>query len=300
GTVQLSDGATPLGTVSLNAAGTATLTTSALSVGTHPITATFSGTATVAASSGSLTQLVEPVADAGGPYLAAEGAGLTLDGSGSTPGATYAWDVNGDGDFTDATGLAPTLTWSDLEALGIDDGPASHTVVVQVTIDAQTSTSPATTLDVTNTAPEAVVTGSRAATVGQPFTVKVGAHDPSSADMAATFTYTVDWGDGSPVVTLTGPADPPVTHTYRTAGLFSASFTATDKDGGVSVTTVIEVRATAPAPAPAAPPDESALASSGTDLGPGHGILAAALILSGIALLLTARRRRGELAPRGA
>ncbi|HWS57978.1 MAG TPA: Ig-like domain-containing protein, partial [Actinotalea sp.] len=47
GTVQLSDGATPLGTVSLNAAGTATLTTSALSVGTHPITATFSGTATV-------------------------------------------------------------------------------------------------------------------------------------------------------------------------------------------------------------------------------------------------------------
>ena len=50
GSVTFFDGATPLGSPSLNAAGQATVTTSALSVGTHPITATYSGDANVNAS----------------------------------------------------------------------------------------------------------------------------------------------------------------------------------------------------------------------------------------------------------
>ena len=108
----------------------------------------------------------------------------------------------------------------------------------------------------TNTAAASVITGGLTATVGVPFTVKVGADDPSSADMAADFTYNVDWGDGSPVETLTGPSDPPVTQRMPTAGDFAASFTATDKDGGqgdpTSVTVVVAPAEESPTPTPTA------------------------------------------------
>ncbi len=245
GSVQFSDGGSNLGgAVPVDAAGTATLTTSALTVGTHPISAAFSGTAELSSSSDDLDQAVDPVADAGGPYTVAEGASLTLDASGSTSGAGYAWDLNGDGDFTDATGAAPTLTWTELEALGIDDGPATHTVTLEVT-EAGRSATDTVDLQVTNTAPISVLTGGLTATVGVPFTIKVGADDPSSADMAADFSYTIDWGDGSPVESLVGPADPPVTHTYTAAGSFGAAFTATDKDGGQGAPTSVQVLAEA-------------------------------------------------------
>ena len=52
--------------------------------------------------------------------------------------------------------------------------------------------------------------------------------------MAGTFTYTVDWGDGTPAVTVDGPADPPITHTYTAPGTYTMSATATDPDGAIS------------------------------------------------------------------
>lgn len=71
-----------------------------------------------------------PVAACGGPYIIDQGSGLTLDGSGSCdPDASqgdrlaqYSWDLNGDGAYTDATGATPTLTWSQLQALGLSLG----------------------------------------------------------------------------------------------------------------------------------------------------------------------------------
>ncbi|MBI5140789.1 MAG: PKD domain-containing protein [Nitrospirae bacterium] len=64
---------------------------------------------------------VPPVADAGGPYLVAVGEDLTLDGSGSyDPNAgpplndfiaLYEWDIDGDGAYDDATGVAPTVNF---------------------------------------------------------------------------------------------------------------------------------------------------------------------------------------------
>ncbi len=59
GTVEFTDGATSLGApVPLDANGQATLTTSALATGTHTITATYSGTAELATSTGSVVQVV--------------------------------------------------------------------------------------------------------------------------------------------------------------------------------------------------------------------------------------------------
>ena len=57
------DGTTVLGTATLNTAGKATFSTSALAVGSHAITASYAGTSTLAAStSGSLSERVNQVA----------------------------------------------------------------------------------------------------------------------------------------------------------------------------------------------------------------------------------------------
>lgn len=103
---------------------------------------------------------------------------MTLEGSGSSPGLTYTWDVNGDGVFGDASGVAPTLTWAELETLGINDGPATQDVAVRVVDGATAVDSATTTLTVTNTAPTVVIAGDLDATVGEPFTVELGAEDP--------------------------------------------------------------------------------------------------------------------------
>ncbi|MFH8252587.1 beta strand repeat-containing protein [Microbacterium sp. B2969] len=297
GSVTFTDGATTLADVPVDAAGNATFTTSTLTAGTHTVTATYGGDATFDTSNASVDQVVlaPVVADAGRPYSVAEGESLTLDGSGSTALATYEWDLNGDSDFSDATGIAPTLTWAQLEALGIDDGPSTHTVTLKVTLGAQESTDTAV-LTVVNTAPDTVVTGALTATAGVPFTVKIGADDPSSADMAANFTYTVDWGDGSPVLSTTGPADPPVTHTYAAAGTYTASLTATDKDGGtgdpLTIEVVVSPAAVTPTPPVTTPSAGGGLPVTGADAT--AATLAGGILLLLGALLVAAGRRRSR------
>jgi hypothetical protein len=300
------------GPVPVDASGIASFDTDPLEPGAYSVVASYAENTTYRGSDATVNQIVRPVADAEGPYTLAEGASLTLDASDSTDGAIYAWDINGDGDFTDATGEAPTLTWGELETLGINDGPSTHTITLRVTLDGGTAASDAE-LTVTNTAPASVLTGGLSATVGVPFTIKVGADDPSSADMAAQFTYTVDWGDGSPVLTVLGPADPPVTHTYATAGTFTATFTATDKDGGTGPgTEVVIVAQVAATPSPTTTTDDDFdddfdddgsdddsgsngdLASTGAAVGIGS-ILATVLLLGvGSALVIAGRRRSGR------
>ena len=108
----------------VDAQGQATTTTSTLTVGDHEIVASYSGALEFAASEAAVTHTVEVIADAGGPYTIGEGDALTLDATASVagPAATYTWDVNDDGTFGDATGATPTLTWAELEALGITNG----------------------------------------------------------------------------------------------------------------------------------------------------------------------------------
>jgi parallel beta-helix repeat protein len=99
-----------------------------------------------------------PTAAAGGPYVISEGNGLALAASASDPEndpLSYSWDVNGDGIFGDATGPTPTLTWAQLQALGIDDGPKAFTVRVRVDdgYGPSHTVTAATTLTLDNTAP---------------------------------------------------------------------------------------------------------------------------------------------------
>jgi hypothetical protein len=409
GTVTFAEGATTLAAdVPVDGAGQATFTTSALTAGSHDITATYNETDALETSSGVVTHVVDVVSDAGGPYAIDEGADLALDGSGSTAGAgaTFSWDVNDDGIFDDATGATATLTWAQLNSLGITDGTgvprtlslrvtngtASDTATATLTVanvaptatlgndgpvaegstatvtfsgqsdpsadDAATltysydfdedgvfeldgSSSPSTTvpasfladgpatytiraviadddggslelttdIDVTNAAATVTIDGPSTATVGVPVTLKVGAADPSPSDMTGTFAYTVDWGDGTPVVNLTGPSDPPVTHTYTAAGSFTVTATATDRDGATSAPATFTMTVSAQAattttttstPAPAAtstttlgattPSGATSLPSTGGDLD--APLLAGlALTLGGAALALASQRR---------
>lgn len=289
GPVTFFDGYNVLGTGNLDGTGVATLTTSDLTPGMHTITALYDDFM-----SNSVDQLIV-VAVAATPYTVAEGGSLTLDATGSTPDATYEWDLNFDGDFSDATGLTPTLSWDQLVALGINDGPATHEVWLKVTIDGQSEPGQAAMaqamLEITNQAPVVWVAGETTGTVGVPLTLKVGADDPSVLDMAGLFEYTVDWGDGSPVETVVGPADPPVTHTFQAAGTYTAVFTATDRDGTasqrLSVTLVIE---SAPRP-PATPTSAPTLPTTGASGGGENALLAVSLIGLGAALVYYSRRR---------
>ena len=119
---------TGLGSVAVNAEGVAEFVTSSMVPGQVIVLAAYPANADYQGSSGTVSIVFDPVSfDAGGPYTVAEGDPLTLAGSGTAvPGVTYSWDLNGDDDFSDATGLAPTLSWAQLEALGIDDGPSSR------------------------------------------------------------------------------------------------------------------------------------------------------------------------------
>ena len=131
-------------------------------------------------------------ADAGGPYVIHEGDSLTLDASASDGySLTYSWDVNGDGVFTDATGVHPTLSWDQLKNLGISDGPATFNVKVQVDDRfGNKAISPAVSLQVLNAAPTATFSNNGPIHVGETVTVQFSnANDPSPIDTAAGFHY---------------------------------------------------------------------------------------------------------------
>ncbi|MCP5027877.1 MAG: hypothetical protein GY929_16505, partial [Actinomycetia bacterium] len=102
------------------------------------------------AESGARASGLTPTADPGGPYVIAEGHGLTLDASGSTDPETdplsYAWDLDNDTFYDDATGVSPTFTWAQLAPFGIvgaglypigievDDGTSTATALGFLTV----------------------------------------------------------------------------------------------------------------------------------------------------------------------
>ena len=193
-----------------------------------------------------------PTGDAGGAYTANEGSSVVLDASASSDpdqgtNLTYSWDLNADGIFGDATGVNPTVTWTELSALvpNVDDGPGTYPVVVQVDDGIVTHVSASIDLTLTNSAPTASISGATDTVPNLPVDFILSAADFSATDQNAGFTFVVNWGDGtSPLTEGPGAAAGSIaTHAFPDLGFFTVSVTAMDKDGGISapVTHTIEV-----------------------------------------------------------
>ncbi|QOV92169.1 PKD domain-containing protein [Humisphaera borealis] len=225
--------------------------------GTYTVTALATdkdgGLSDVASTTVTVANEAPTVSNNGGPYSISEGDGITLLASANdaeTPGSlTYAWDINGD-DVTDATGANPTLSAAALATLGLGDGPTNKAVTLKVS-DGQNTVTSTTTLAVNNVAPTAGATATPG-TIIAPAGLSLTASDAAAADNLAGFTFQIDWGDGSPLETIAASggngSGTNASHQYNLSGTFTASVTATDKDGGTSlpVTASVLVVNTAP------------------------------------------------------
>jgi hypothetical protein len=200
-------------------------------------------------------------ANAGGPYAIQAGQSLTLDASQSQGNpTTYSWDVNGDGNFGDVITSSPTVTvtWAQLQALGIDVGTFSN-VRVRISNGGARVDSPATTLTVTSLPPTATLSNDGPITYGSPVTVSfTNPFDPSAADTAAGFHYAYSLDNG-------GSGLATATYANTTGNLASASYTGLsagthtvygrilDKDDGFTqYSTVVTVNPRAASVTPAA------------------------------------------------
>jgi hypothetical protein len=182
-----------------------------------------------------------PVANIGGPYGVAEGGSITLDASGSSDAnqtaasLAYAWDLDNDGQYDDATGISPTFS------AALIDGPATQTIGLQVTDDAGESSTASTTIAITNAAPTAGIGGAPAnSPINVPIHLTGSFTDPAAADTIAAWTWTI-LRDGQAFTTGTTQA---FSFTPNTLGVYSISLVITDDDGGISAAAVASIHVT--------------------------------------------------------
>ncbi|MHC4562515.1 MAG: Calx-beta domain-containing protein, partial [Planctomycetota bacterium] len=169
-----------------------------------------------------------PTADADGPYAVSEGGSVALDASGSSdldqPDASliYEWDFDGDGQYDDATGVAPTFS-----AIGLD-GPSSVTVGLRVTDDEGETDTDTAEMIVTNVAPTPSIAGVTTALEGDPVSLTGSATDPAGANDTITLDWTV-LKNGAPFASGSGPD---ITFTPDDNATYEVTLTASDEDGG--------------------------------------------------------------------
>lgn len=162
-----------------------------------------------------------PTVDAGGPYMADEGAAVGLTATGNDPDGddlTYTWDLDGDGQFDDGTG--PSVSYT------AGDGP--NTVLVSVRADDGNGGSAVAqaTIAIANVAPS--IDGLTLPNPDESETVTFSAAVSDPAGNDDTLTYLWEFGDGNT------SADAAPTHTYQNLGSYSARLTVSDEDGGES------------------------------------------------------------------
>jgi Bacterial Ig-like domain (group 3)/Domain of unknown function (DUF4214) len=196
GTVTFIDGTTALGTVNINSSATATLTTSALPSGTQIITATYSGTATLGPSSGTLTQTVNPAAT------------TTTTVTGNPNPSTVGQQVTFTATVTAVSGI-PTGSVSFfvggtlLSTVQVNSTGSASLAVTTLQAGTQTITasySGASGFAASSSAVNQIV---NAATTSATTTTLFGSPNPSTLGQSVTFTATVTSPFGTPTGTVT-------------------------------------------------------------------------------------------------
>lgn len=167
-----------------------------------------------------------PTADAGGPYFGREGFPISLDASNSTDPddhiATYAWDMDGDGQFDEATGSKPKYAFPD---------NGVYTIHMLVTDQYGLQDVDEATVTVKNVAP--VITFISIPSViraGSPASFLAKFMDVGFND---TFTAAWNWGDGTASAGVINGNQLTGSHTYRSPGVYVMTITVKDDDGGV-------------------------------------------------------------------
>lgn len=167
-----------------------------------------------------------PVADAGGPYTASEGASITFNAGASTGqdgiSLTYRWDFENDGIWNTDWLIVPTVTnvWDDdfsgIAKVEVSDGTLTDTATAGVTVD--------------NVAPIANASADQTANEGDTISFSGSFTDPGSD------THSIQWdfGDGATASETLTPA-----HKYVDNGVYTVTFNVTDDNGGVGKDTLI-------------------------------------------------------------
>jgi hypothetical protein len=171
--------------------------------------------------------VIPPVADASGPYTGTEGSPITLSGSGTYDpegrAISYEWDLDNDGIYDDATGVAPAYTWNDDYA---------DYISLRVTDDNGATSTATTTVTVNNTPP----TVAAGADINNAITGTAINFNGSFTDPGTLDTHTIAWNFGDGSSTVNGTLTP--SHTYSSSGNYIATLTVTDDDGGVGTDTL--------------------------------------------------------------
>ena len=191
-----------------------------------------------------------PSANAGTNQTVAEGAAVSLSGSGTDPegqSLTYSWAQTGGSPnvtLTGATTQTPSFTAPELLAnatltftLTVGDGNSTDTDTVEITIEAD------------NDAPSANAGTDRTVNEGDPVSLSGSGSDPESQSLTYSWAQT----GGSPNVTLTGATTqtPSFTAPNVTANV-TLTFTLTVNDGTSNGTDTVDITITADNDAPTA------------------------------------------------
>ncbi len=137
-------------------------------------------------------------------------------------GLTYSYDFNNDGTYDVVNSSNPTVT---VPSQYTADGPFTSTIRGRIADANGNASTYTTTFNVTNAAPTPTFSSPSAIKLGQAAGFLASATDPSSTDTNSGFTYSWNFGDGT-----TAQGANPI-HTFSTAGTYTVTLTATDKDG---------------------------------------------------------------------
>lgn len=197
------------------------------------------GTATIQNDGDELNK--PPTAEANGPYSVDEGGSVVLSSAGSTDPdgdpLSFEWDLDNNGSF-ETSGASPTFS-----AAG-RDGPATQTVVLQVSDGTESDTDTAT-VNITNVAPTVgtVTVSPSPSNEGLAVTASATFTDPGTPD---THSCTVNYGDGTGnlVGTVVGNSCNGPSHVYvdddptgTPSDNYTVTVTVTDDESGSDANT---------------------------------------------------------------
>jgi subtilisin family serine protease len=140
-----------------------------------------------------------PVADAGGPYFLASGDRLYLDAQGSydpdggPSQLTYGWDLDNDGEFDDATGVAPSIAWTNLEELFGYQSGNTYEIAVSVSDGEDSAVANSQVIVAANMAPVADTGGPYFLTSGDRLYLDAQmSYDPDGGPSRLTYRWDLD------------------------------------------------------------------------------------------------------------